>query len=343
MIGNSTYGRMSLCALAALVLAGCKGATGPPGDDAPFVDRVAPDIELVEPEPFAELTGPAMRLSARPRGDTPDLAQVLFYVNGSSRIGEDSAVVSGPPWEYLWDFELAGTPYGPLTVTAVARDTAGNRRQTPLRLVTRRALTGRDTLADLDVPGAHEFLTLPLQYVRMNEDSTLDTVSVDRLSTRFRPRAACRLLGAQVYLLHRPDQGYPLLADFHVIAYASADSVRPGEPLDSAFVQPGEFATERWLTVDLHALRGGEGLLFAAGESFFLGLRAEVAPDDFERGLVLRTTYEQAPTDSAALERAYWYEQPPQGSGWAPISESDVNGYVDHLHIRALIEYSEGG
>lgn len=335
-----------------IVLNGCDGAAGPDGEDAPFTDREPPEIQLLSPDPFTEITDNTMLLWAQPRDSTlDDLVGIEFFVNGSSLYNGDTAIVRSSPYQFVWDFNLAGTPYGNVTISAVAHDTAGNSISSALRLVSRGALTGLDTLFESQVTGSLSYLALPYTEVHTDTAGQIeDTLSVEKLARRFTAQADCRLEAAWIYLVDRGSE-YRRVSDLYTVVYESEDGIRPSQPRDSLLIHTSLFDTERWLKIEFPP--DDPAYHFEEGESFFIGIipriigwgkkePIEISATGPNSGLVLRTTYEEVATDSADLEQAWWYEQRPDSSLWVPVASKDPNGYVHHLHIRALVDYGGG-
>ncbi len=328
-------------------MVGCDGAAGPDGLDAPPVDNVGPSIQLIRPQPGAVITTSTMILEAALADtedvDNGDIDRVRFYVDGANQLGEDSAVVTAPPYIFEWDFDVSGTGFGPVTVMAEAIDTLGNRNSTALLLVNRRQLADRDTLTDRFALGSASDLSVPFQIPLLDTNNVpYDTVYITELGTRFLAQARCILSQARLYPVMRLDAPFTDMADYWVILRASQDSLYPGEALDSIFVQPDLMLYDRWLTLDLDGIPESERT-FEAGETFFLTLRPEANADSLDAGVTIGTLFESDTTDFADGEKAYWYERPPQGLGWRPVSDLYETYGVHHLYLEAVVDYQAEG
>jgi hypothetical protein len=331
----------TLVLLTALYLLGCDGAAGPDGADAPAVDHEAPELELVQPALGAVLTESILILEAAvfDTSENSDVVGITFYVNGSSEIGGDTATVKSAPYLFEWDMVAAGTPFGPVTVAASVEDTLGNTRYTAARVVTRLELVGTDTLTDRHSPGTMNDRVVP-RLIFVGDD----TVRVPQIGTRFDPYGPCKLNHIRLFPLQRASANYHEVANFWVGLSSTVDGFAPGEPLDSFYVEMDPHELDRWQEYDLDGLMSESARTFADGESFFVTIRADVAePDSMDAGLRIGTLLEPDSTLSPEQENAYWYERPPEGSGWRPISTRHAQGFVHHLFVDAVIEYLPEG
>ncbi|GBE30751.1 MAG TPA: hypothetical protein ENH10_01330 [Bacteroidetes bacterium] len=338
MIRTSAYSFILILATF-LLLAGCDGAAGPDGEDSPDQDITAPQLEIVRPLPGELIAGSKMMLEAvvSPRApeDENAIERVRFYVNGTTQMGEDSAIVTQSPFIYEWDFEVAGTAYGQVTITAEAVDMLGNSSLSALRLITRRELVGIDTLVDTNGPGTTSSVNVPGRIIQET-----DTIYATQVATRFLTYERCLLKEIRLLPVQRVDS-YENLADFWVTIHAVAedDSLHPGEPLDSTLVHPEPLGYDRWLSIDL-ADMSEDKRTFETEQGFFIAIRPEVLePDSMDTGLTLGSLLEADTSEVAAEETVYWYESPPEGAGWIPMSTRHLQKYIQHLNIEAVIEY----
>jgi predicted small secreted protein len=329
------------------LLAGCDGTAGPDGNDSPPVDTVAPELELIQPSVGAVITESTMILEAMvyatPEIGIDDLQSVRFLVNGSSVVDGDSAVVTEAPYLFEWDFDLAGTSFGTVMITAESMDTLGNTNRTASRVITRYELAGVDTLTDRFGPGKMDDLIIP-QLLITEEGDEKDTVRVTQIGTRFEPYGACVLNQIRLFPVLRADINYQETANYWVGISTSSDGISPGTPLDSFYVEADPFQLDRWQVYDLETDIDITPPTFAAGESFFITIRPDVAdPDSMDAGLRIGTLLEADSTETPDLEAAYWYERHPAGNGWTPVSMRHAEGYVHHLFVDAVIEYLPEG
>jgi len=98
------------------------------GLPAPPPDTTAPTVALTSPAANARVSG-SVRLAAS-AADALGVAAVQFRLNGVSLGPEDRYA----PFEMTWDTRTK--PDGKYTLTAVARDVAGNSRTSAVRTVT---------------------------------------------------------------------------------------------------------------------------------------------------------------------------------------------------------------
>lgn len=326
---------------------GCDGAAGPDGEDAPRVDNIGPSIQLIQPQPGADITTSTMTLEAALDDtedvDNGDIDRIRFYVDGSNMLGEDSAVVTEEPYVFEWDFDVSGTGYGPVTIMAEAVDTLGNINSTALLLVNRRQLADRDTLSDRFVQGFASSLSIPFHITLFDTNNVpYDTIRVTELGTRFLAQERCVLSQARIYPVIRAAVPFDNMADYWVIVRASQDSLYPGEALDSVLVQPDLMLYDRWLTLDLDSMPESVRT-FEAGETFFLTLRPDADPDSLDSGLTIGTLFESDSTGNAEEEKAYWLERTLEGNHWRPVVESYQEYGVHHLYLEAVVDYQPEG
>lgn len=346
---RTVRGVLALLTLA--VLAGCDGAAGPDGANAPETDSVAPEIILAEPAANTPLRGSLLTLRAElADSSADDLVGIRYAINGQGSVGGDSAVVMDPPYAFAWDLALSDFVGDLLVINATSIDTAGNTYVTPGRLIRREQVVGLDSLDDLGARGSVDYMAVPITYdvflpIEGSED--LDTVryNYDRVAERFYPSGPARLLSAEVMLTERPFPGYADQASFWLTVHAVSDSVAPGEALDSIRVVPGVFGTDRWLAVDLTALNGGAGFTFDDINGFFLAVRPDVRNPVLRReGVNLRILIEPVVSDSARLERTWWWADPYLDPDWEPAWEpiAATSPVLEHLFIRAVVDYGDG-
>lgn len=335
---NKTWVLASFLLLVALfVMVGCDGNPGAPGKDAPDFDHRPPEIRLLNPTVTTELIGDTVTFYADAWDTLGAIESVEFRVNGSSHYNNDSAFVFEPPYRWLWNFALSGTPYGYISIQALATDTAGLRQETPLFFLNRELYTGADTLRYFNPSGEDPNpWRIPDSLLVFDEDGVVtgEWAVMDRMGTRFTSRASGEL--REVQMLLRSDSQVETPSSFWIILYRVETAPQIGTPLDSIQVLFGEEFLDQWISVDLSSLDSGDPYRFEGGHQFVLALRLDQADDPDTYGLLLASSYLTASSENPAWERGYMHTDV---GGWQTIGEFYVGAGEYRPFLSAVMEY----
>jgi hypothetical protein len=118
---NFGYGGTDYADIYAVDVTGADAPPPPGGDTTP------PTITITNPPASATVSGTATLQAAAT--DNVGVVGVQFYVNGQRRGTEDTV----PPYQRPWD--TRALPAGTYTITAMARDAAGNRRSASITVI----------------------------------------------------------------------------------------------------------------------------------------------------------------------------------------------------------------
>lgn len=297
-----------LLALAAL---SCQGPAGPDGTDVAREDVVSPEVRLAAPEANARIVTDTLTLRATFPGGANDVARLEFFVNGTSDLGYDSAVVQPPESTFFLDLSAAGIEYGSVLVGAEATDSAGNIGQSGLRFFSYLAPGLPYRIEPWRVQGTTINLRIPAAttFVRTEEPTTLDVYSMafrfsvpfdaalDSIEVNLTQASSPLLLGSLYLTLH------PVVAD------------SPGVAIDTFFFQPTDADLNRPLRLDLSSWRG-DTAAWVLSDDIFLALGAPDSLGQNPSGIDLQLT-----------SRSPEYVQPDYGQLW--VGSRDASG-VEH-------------
>jgi len=321
----------------ALLLAGCDGNPGPPGADAPSYDHQPPTVRLVRPNHTTELIGDTLTLYAEAYDSAGEISEVEFLVNGSSEIGSLRAIVTSPPYLFLWNFTQSQTDYGLISFQAMATDTSGNRQASPFFVLDRKRFTGVDTLR-YHIEGVPQTLWALADSVLTTDEHgvMVDQTWMDRIGTRFTARATGELRNVAFYF--RPLAGFQPPVRLVVILYRVEQFPRPGLPLDSLQIPFGTGSLNRWVQVNMSVLNNGQPYRFQAGESFVIAVKM-VEPDVSETvRAFLVTSTQSANSQSPLHERGVIHTE---SNGWVTIGEQFPGTGEYRPYMRAVMRYDD--
>ncbi len=347
--------------LATLVFFGCEGARGPDGESAQGVDHIPPEVTLVSPLPDSTLYVDQITFEAQAYDEGGEVDYVAFYVNGTHRIGDDSAVVFFPPYRYDYDFSITGAPLGLTSLTIMAFDTSGNSAQTPTILYQRRRLEGLDTLSTFHLTGQLGAWPVPEAFLG---ETDLDTVEYfNYAATRFTTIWDCQLVGFEFYI--QSEESYPNDATNYihpsgfwtVFSYPESQGGHPGTGVDSVLTDSLDVVFEpQWTYVDLSLMNGDTSAYsLEAGEEFFLGVKStSIWWHNLVSGLYLayRIDLRSGINTDPATDPSWWYLDASESDDFDPIGWSTLREYMifyednnekqDWL-MRAIVDYGDGG
>lgn len=326
-----------LIATSLLFAVGCDGLQGPPGPDAEGYDHRPPEVTLLNPSASTELIGDTLTLFAEANDSLGEVAEVEFLVNGSSRNGSNSAVVTDAPYRFVWDFSADSAPYGLVSFQAIAWDTAGNRQATPLMVLNRLEYTGLDTV-EYWIPGSSESLwAIPAAHEVFDEDGFVtDTTYMDRFGSRFTARGDGDLLSAGFFFEFSSDYTTP--SQLWVMVYRLDSQFQP-IPLDSILVPFGTEDLNDWWNVDLSDLNGGQPYSFEAGESFLVAVRLDESDVTEESGVLLPASVLSAIPPDRQLDRGWMRTEL---LGWETLGKH-YRAYGEFRpKMRAELDYGSG-
>ena len=314
---------------------GCDGVQGPDGQDTPDFDHRPPEIELLWPTPNTELIGDTLMLHAEAHDSLGEVVRVEFLVNGSNRVGEDSAVVFEEPFQYLYRFDTAGTPYGYISIQSIATDTAGNHQESPLFLLNRKQYEGIDTLSYYnDAADEVGWLIPDSLQVFDQEGEVIDTTYMPQIGTRFTSMASGEL--RETGLLFRNLNQYNPPNSFWLILYRIDSPPAPGIATDSLEIAFSSELEDVWIYVDLSTWNDGLPYHFEAGEHFVLAVRVDEDQVSSVIRLALSCSHQSATSAHPEWERGVIYTE---YAGWETIGEHYQNAGEYRPTMQVVMEY----
>ncbi len=310
---------------------GCEGPQGPEGEGVGDLDTEPPKVSWVEPVRSDTTYANTFEVEAT-ASDNEGVAYVEFFLDGSSEMGDSSAIDSTAPYTWTWNFDSTGHDFGFYPIMARAFDGAENAADTPTLL--------------------KHYLPVPTERVLYYyEGETLGALTMpdeygDRFwNVRFTPDEECELLEIQLEFrnplevrLTDEDDFLTGGTDFMVYAWNSGDNRLPVEPpLDSLYVEETQAVYNEGFTV-VDVSNWGLTLTddFHAGFSIPSALNYGQLIDDLRAMPIIFTLDDTPPADSSAhrsVEKA-------NGQNWRTMLQSWKQP-ID-FHIRVKVRYSSG-
>ena len=332
------------CTLVVFLSVGCTGPQGPGGSEYDPGDVRPPEVELTRPPANSTVYGDSVLLAADATDPEGEIWYVSFLVNGSNKVGDDSAAVFDSLFEYVWDFSIAGTPQGINSLVAAAFDTSGNSTVTPMRLFYRSRYSGSMTISYHDELETIGRIKIPYADSLTSIDSSKSLRRLRYFNVRFTMPAPCELIGVEYYFEETfGGVGIMLPGEFKAIIWNSSSDGTPGEPIDLIVTKPSLLQLNSWLHVDLSKLIGDSaGYTFTTGEEIHIGLEpsAEWAPEIIE-GLALRYSVRSDTNSTNRPVRSYALEDGIGGLNWKTTSEFG-DSLLSDFYIRAIVDYGNG-
>jgi Bacterial Ig domain len=235
---------------------GCEGPQGPTGMGVEELDVESPNVSLIDGffVPMKSTTVFADTFTVRAEADDDNgVEYVEFFFDGTSEMGEQTAIDSTSPYLWIWNMDSTGLDFGTYPLMARAYDAAGNSGDTPTVLIYYRSPPELDTLSEYGTSNQRTTLTMP------------DNFDDQFWNVRVSPAKSCRLL--QIHFEFKDPQSETMTgtssqlvggADFEVYAWNSDETTRfPVTPaLNSKLVLEEEILNsdpdiELWTIVDV--------------------------------------------------------------------------------------------
>ncbi|GBE30750.1 MAG TPA: hypothetical protein ENH10_01325 [Bacteroidetes bacterium] len=326
---------MTVLLLTSLMWYGCEGPQGPVGEGVGDLDAEPPTVSFLDPSRSDTTLSSIFDVSVT-ASDNRDVAYVEFFFDGSSEMGDTTAIDSIPPYSWTWNIDSTGHSFGIFPIMVRAFDTSDNTADTPTLLKHYLPVPEEWTLVDYD--GDEEgSLTMPDQYG-------------DRYwNVRFTPDEPCELLEAHFEFRTPSVSRFSLTGellnggtDILIFAWNTREngSGLPQTPaLDSTYIAEGDLLygdQGEWNIFDVEDW----GLSFS--EDFHIGFSVpHDLYDDYAanfRATPIIVSFDDSLPNPADHRSSEMEVDPVQ---WNTI-QNNWNGNKYDFHIRALVRYSGG-
>lgn len=316
---------------------GCEGPQGPAGTGIEDLDLVDPTVELIDnfsgPLQSQRVEADSFIIRAR-ANDNEAVEYVEFFFDGSSEMGQQTAVDSTEPYLWTWVFDSSGHDFGVYPLMARAFDASGNSGDSPMVLVDYGEPPDTGHVSDFGDGTLWVTMTLPDYFndkywnVRLIPPQPCTLLEIQ---FEFKEPTSEQMTGTQDYLMGP--------ADFQVYAWNS--NVATGFPvtpaLDSTLVASeeavfSELNEGNWTIVDVSDWDLEFTNAFHAGFSIpnYGEMKAQLL------GLpiwMVKNPNHEDPADHSSIELA-------EETGWGTIQQDW--GERRDLRIRVLVEYDNG-
>ena len=309
-----------------IVLTGCTGDDGPPGQDGTIPDNIPPSIFLVTPT-AGDTLNDTLRIIANAE-DNVGIKKVVFFLDGSDARNDTGVVhLYEPPYQYTWDLIGLGVEDGPHIVMGRAYDLDGNVTDTPPVIVYSQRIisTGKAVLYHYSDQDSMTVFVFPQ---RNGEDVPFE---VDSLWTRFSTERVCSVDSVAIYLdsLETSTMNYD--TQLLVSIYAS-NGVYPTEVLASSAIDANDLAATGFYEAIFTPAP-----TFGAGEKFHVLLTVLEPSDTTLFGI--RTAVIDRYTFATDSRSGTWVDDQLRPAHWETMQEQMSGSYTKEFYVRAMVTY----
>ncbi|MDP8206847.1 MAG: Ig-like domain-containing protein [Candidatus Electryonea clarkiae] len=313
-----------------LMIFGCEGPDGPPGEGLTSVDLIPPEIQLIQPSPNDTITA-AIDTFEVEASDNDSLAFVEFFIDGSSEGGSDSgaAVITVPPYSFTWSFTNNSFGAGFHILTARAVDMSENVTWIPPIPIWLMPRFGLVELYYDDTGDILNKLLLP--------DSSRNT-GERYWNVRFSPQMECTLVALYFAFNHPIESGLTAGIDMDFFVWRESSGFLPSGIPDSVRVSAANIVYyPQWTEID-SSVFGTPIILngdFHAGWSPAFENYNTYLLDNY--GAAMIYTESETELKESEKHRSSEFEL---GRGWGTVQEHW--GIKYDFHIRAVVDYGDG-